>query len=136
MGLLAPLFGPFTGLAARLLGWGLAALAVWGAVHVWQMRLRQEGYDRAAQAYAAEADAQASRNRARARAAEVRYIERERVRVEYFEQAKTEVHDATADLARCVLNDGAVRLLNDAAARAREDRPAARAAGEQVPDTP
>lgn len=77
--------------------------------------------------------AQAERNRELQRAAETRYTVQAEVRDRFITITQKEVHHATDNLAGCVLRPDAVRLLNDAATCAREDRPAACGTGERVP---
>lgn len=97
----------------------VAALLIgWHRLTAYHERI---GYERAQAECAAAALAQREANRARADAAQVRYVERERVRVETITETITEVRDATPHLADCRLGTGAVRLLNDAAASAAAD---------------
>jgi len=65
------------------------------------------------------------RNRSTALTAEKIYIDRERVRTEFLVTTQKEVINETANLATCKLDPGDIRVLNDAANRIREDRPAA-----------
>jgi hypothetical protein len=65
------------------------------------------------------------RNRTTALTAEKIYIDRERVRTEFLVTTQKEVINETANLATCALDAGDIRVLNAAANRIREDRPAA-----------
>lgn len=79
------------------------------------------------------ADAQAERNRELQRAAEKRYVVQAGVRDRFIVQTVREVRHATVHLATCPVGADGVRLLNDAAACAREDRPATCGADASVP---
>jgi hypothetical protein len=64
------------------------------------------------------------RNRTTALTAEKIYIDREKVRTEFLVTTQKEVINETANLATCALDAGDIRVLNAAANRIREDRPA------------
>ena len=75
------------------------------------------------------------RNRTTALTAEKIYIDRERVRTEFLVTTMKEVTHETANLATCALDAGDVGLLNAAAHRAFENRPAAAGADNALPTT-
>jgi hypothetical protein len=75
------------------------------------------------------------RNRTTALQAEKVYIDRERVRTEFLVSTQKEVIYETANLATCALDAGDVGLLNAAANRIREDRPAAANPDNAMPAT-
>jgi hypothetical protein len=60
-------------------------------------------------------------NRDKARSAEVRYVDRERVRVETITEILKELPNETANLESCRLDAGDIGLLNKAARTAREN---------------
>ena len=93
---------------------------------------QQIGYDRAQAEYTANAEKQRTTNQDTARAVEVRYVDREVVRLEYITKIEKELQHETQNLAACTVTDGAVRLLNDARDCASQDRPTPCGAGEQV----
>jgi hypothetical protein len=64
---------------------------------------------------------QQDENREKARAVEVRYVDRERVRVETITEILKEIPNETANLERCRLDAGDIGLLNEAARTAREN---------------
>mgnify|MGYP001573557562 CR=1 FL=1 len=66
------------------------------------------------------------------RAAELRYTVKAETRDRFITKTLTEVRYVTQHLVSCPLGAPAVRVLNDAAACAREDRPASCGAGEPV----
>jgi coenzyme F420-reducing hydrogenase delta subunit len=75
------------------------------------------------------------RNRATALTAEKIYIDRERIRTEFLVTTQKEVINETANLATCALDAGDIRVLNAAANRIREDRPAAANPDNALPAT-
>lgn len=91
------------------------------------------GYERAHAEYAESVRIQRERNLELQRAAEKRYTVQAGVREEFITQTIKEVRYVTQTMASCPVPDAARRLFNDAAACAREDRPAACGAGEPVP---
>lgn len=120
-------------LSTRLIVLGvLAALAV-GAWFRLTAHYEGIGYARAQGEARQVAEAQAERNRELQRAAEKRYTVQAEVRERVITETIVEVRHATASLASCPVPEPARRLLNDAAACAREDRPAACGTGEPVP---
>ena len=60
-------------------------------------------------------------NRDAARAAEVRYVDREKIRVEYLTTTKEELRHESQNLESCRLDAGDISLLNKAAGAARQD---------------
>lgn len=76
------------------------------------------------------AELQRETNRGAAREAEVQYVERTVYRDKFITKIETEIRHVAAPLASCPLPDGLVRMLNDAAACAAEDRPATCGAGD------
>lgn len=111
-------------IAAKIVAAGLLVLALISAFwKVWHSA-DQAGYERAQIECQKAADAQREANRQAAHESE----KKESVRVVYRDRVITkivkEARDATAPLASCPVPDGAIRMLNDAAQRAREDRPA------------
>ena len=60
-------------------------------------------------------------NRETARAAEVRYVDREKIRVEYLTTTKEELRNESQNLESCRLDAGDISLLNKAAGAARQD---------------
>lgn len=75
------------------------------------------------------------RNRTTALTAEKIYIDRERVRTEFLVTTQKEVIRETENLATCQLDPGDIRVLNAAANRVREDRPAAAGTDNAMPVT-
>jgi leucyl aminopeptidase (aminopeptidase T) len=90
----------------------LAILA--GLWKVWHTA-DKAGYERAQAEAQAVATAQAQRNAELMRAAELRYTVMQPVREKLITQTLTEVRYVTTNLAACVLEPDAVRMLNDAA---------------------
>jgi hypothetical protein len=60
-------------------------------------------------------------NRDTARKAEIRYVDREIVRIEYLTATKEELRHETTNLESCRLDAGDISLLNKAAGAARQD---------------
>jgi hypothetical protein len=75
------------------------------------------------------------RNRSTALQAEIRYVQKETFRIATVRETLREVNHETANLATCALDAGDVRVLNAAANRIREDRPAAAGADNALPTT-
>lgn len=109
------------------------AAAWWKFEHALNAR-EARGYARAQQEAKEVADAQAQRNRDLQRAAELRYTVQTEARDRFITKTVTEVRYATQPLAACPVPVDAVRLLNDAATCASENRPASCGAGEQMRD--
>lgn len=112
--------------------------ATWKVYHT----IDKGGYDRAARECAAEREAanekareSRERNRTTALTAEKIYIDRERVRTEFLVTTQKEVIRETENLATCQLDPGDIRVLNAAAHRAFENRPAAAGADNAMPAT-
>jgi hypothetical protein len=61
------------------------------------------------------------RNRETARKAEIRYVDRDKLRVETITEIIRELPNETANLRSCRLDAGDVRLLNEAASTASKD---------------
>ena len=121
-------------LQARIIGTViLAALLIAGW---WRLTAYYDnrGYQRAVQEADVATRAQQERNRELQRAAEKRYVVQTEVREQFIVETIKEVRYVTRNLASCQLEPDAVRLLNAAAACAREDRPASCGAHDQVPD--
>lgn len=121
-----------TSLLIRL---GLAAAAVAGAVAAyawWAGELREEGRAEVRAEMAAAVAAQEARNRELQRAAEKRYVVAAEIRERVIVETIVEVRHAAQDLAACPVPDRARRLLNDAAACARDGSAAACGADQPV----
>lgn len=108
-----------------------AALLVAGLERTQVLKARAETAD-ARQALAdyrlaseQQAERQREANRGRAAGAEVRYVTQTVYRDRIITKTLKELPDAAAPLAACPVPADAVRLLNAAAACAREDRPSA-----------
>lgn len=120
----------------------IGAVVIVGGVILWNGYIGGErreadaaGYKRALDEARIVADAQAERNRELQRMAERRYVVQAGVRDRFIVQTVTEVRHATVHLASCPVGADGVRLLNDAAACAREDRPATCGADGPMPST-
>jgi hypothetical protein len=113
----------------------IAAAAVF-AVHRYNEGLRAEGRAEVRAEVAAAAARQHQANADTAQKAQGEYIERERIRVVTVRETLTEVQNETQNLAACALDAGDVRVLNAAAHRALEDRPAAADPGQPLPAAP
>lgn len=74
-------------------------------------------------------------NRANARAAELQQVAQTVYRDRFITQTITEIRHVTDPLAACPVPPDAVRMLNDAAACARSDRPASCGSGQPVPSS-
>lgn len=117
---------------ARLVLAGLVLAGI--AAGLWWDRQRlaradAEGYERRRVEEMVAAELQRESNRAAAREAEATYTAAAQVRERIIVETITEVRHATAPVADCVLPADARQLLNDAASRAGEDRPAPGGAG-------
>ena len=113
----------------------LAAAATY-AVHRYNESLREEGRAEVRAEVAAATDRQHQANADAAQKVQIEYIERERIRVVTVRETLTEVNNETQNLAACALDAGDVRVLNAAAHRAIEDRPAPADPGQPLPATP
>lgn len=113
-------------LCAALIG-GVA----WG-VHSYNESLREEGRGEVRTAMNEQMQAQRDRNIELQRAAEKKYTVAAEVRDRFITRTVTEVRNATVSLASCPVGADAVRLLNNAARCAGEDRPASCGAGDEV----
>ncbi|MBB1601902.1 hypothetical protein [Variovorax sp. UMC13] len=82
------------------------------------------GYARSQAEYAAAAELQRESNRGRAHQAEVKEAAQTVYRDRYITRTVKEIEYVTQDLAACPVPPAAVRMLNDAAKCASEDRPA------------
>jgi hypothetical protein len=60
-------------------------------------------------------------NRETARNAEIRYVDREKVRTEYLTTTQKELRDESKNLESCLLDAGDIGLLNSAANSTREN---------------
>ena len=105
----------------------LLVLAALAAAGWWRLTAYYDarGYARAQAEGRAAADDQAQRIRELQRAAEIRYTVAAQARDQFIVTTVREVHRETAHLDACPVGPGAVRVLNDAAACARQDRSAA-----------
>jgi hypothetical protein len=106
------------------------SVAAVGGYKWWEYRTEQAAALAERQRLEHVADLQREANRARSRAAETAYAERVIYRDRFITRTKIEVRHATADLSLCRLNDDAIRLLNDAAECAADDRGPACVAGD------
>lgn len=120
-------------LTAKLVALGLVLLAM--AAGVWKVlhNADRAGYARAQAEYQARAELQREVNRGRAGDAERKEAAQTVVRTRYITRIVKELDHAAQDLASCPLPPAVGRLLNDAAACAREDRPASCGAGDGLP---
>ncbi len=112
-------------LLSRIVLAGCVALAALGGWWRLTAYYDSRGYARAQAEGMAAADAQAQRMRELQRAAELRYTVAAQSRERFIVTTVREVHRETAHLDACPVGPAAVRLLNDAAACARQDRSAA-----------
>lgn len=111
-------------LTSKLVALGLVVLAI--AAGIWKIwhTADKAGYDRSQREYAAAAEKQREANRATAGKAEKKEAARVVYRDRVITKTVTEVRDASAPLAACPLPAGAIRVYNDTARRASEERPA------------
>lgn len=120
-------------LTAKLVALGVLALALlagaWKVYHA----IDKAGYSRAQAEYQAAAELQRETNRGRARVAEEKQATQTVYRDRYITRIVKEIDHAAQDLDRCPVPAGAVRLLNDAAQCASEDRCPTGGAGDGVP---
>jgi nitrogen fixation protein FixH len=114
---------------------GIAALAVALAAGAWRLwhAIDQAGYTRAQTEYQAAAEFQRESNRGRSRQAEEKQATQTVYRDRYIYRATKELDHASQDLASHPLPAAAIRLLNDAAGCADEDRCPTGGAGDGVP---
>lgn len=121
-------------LTAKLVALGVLAFALlagaWKVYHA----IDKAGYVRAQTEYQAAAEFQRESNRGRARAAEEKQATQTVYRDRYITRIVKEIDRASQDLARCPVPPAAVRLLNDAAKCAGEDRPPSCGVDDSVPD--
>lgn len=117
--------------AGRLLlaNWKLVLVAALLAAAFFYVRhLEREadaaGYARSQAEYAAAAELQRESNRGRAHQAEVKEAAQTVYRDRYITKTVKEIQYVTREMASCPVSPAAVRLLNDAAKCASEDRPA------------
>ncbi len=92
-----------------------------------------QGYERSQAEYQARAELQRETNRGRARVAEEKHAARTVYRDRFITNTVKEIRDVPSDGTGCLVAPRVVRLLNDAAACAREDRPGACSVHELVP---
>lgn len=120
-------------LTAKLVALGLVVLALLaGGWKFWHSAGRA-GYTRAQAEYQAAAEFQRESNRGRARQAEEKQATQTVYRDRYIYRTTKELDHASQDLDRCPVPPVAMRLLNDAARCAEQDRPASCGAGDGVP---
>lgn len=120
-------------LTAKLVALGVLALALlagaWKVYHA----IDKAGYTRAQAEYQAAAELRRETNRGLARAAEEKQAVQTVYRDRYITRTVKELDHAAQDLNRCPVPLPAVRLFNDAARCADEDRPASCGAGDGMP---
>ena len=120
-------------LTAKLVALGVIALAlVAGFWKLWHTADRS-GYERSQAEYQARAELQRETNRGRARVAEEKHAAQAVYRDRFITKTVKEIRDVPTDGTGCLVAPRVVRLLNDAAACAREDRPSACSVHESVP---
>jgi len=120
--------------------WLAVAIAIALAASHW--RAYKQGEKSAAlecsierQAAAEQARERREANQARAREVEIKFVDREKIRVETVTKIVTEVRDETSNLASCKLDAGDIRMLNAAANSGSKDRPAANHPDASLPNT-
>jgi type II secretory pathway pseudopilin PulG len=120
-------------MTAKLVALGVIVLALlagaWKVYHA----IDKAGYTRAQAEYQAAAEAQRESNRGRTRVAEEKQAAQTIYRDRYITRTVKELDHAAQDLARCPVPAAAVRLLNDAARCAEQDRCPTGGAGDGVP---
>lgn len=120
-------------LAAKLAVLGMIVIALcagaWKILH----DADRAGYQRAQQEYQASAELQREANRGRSHDAEQKHATQTVYRDRYITRIVKEIDREATSLASCPLPPAVGRLLNDAAACAREDRPASCGAGDGLP---
>ncbi|WP_431107563.1 hypothetical protein [Variovorax paradoxus] len=120
-------------LSAKLVALGLIVLAlVAGFWKLWHTADRG-GYERSQAEYQARAELQRETNRGRARVAEEKHAAQTVHRDRFISKTVKEIRDVPSDGTGCLVAPRVVRLLNDAAACAREDRPSACSVHEPLP---
>lgn len=106
----------------------VACAALLAGAVFWVQHLERQadaaGYARSQAEYAAAAELQRESNRGRAHLVEVKEAAQTVYRDRYITRIVKEIEYVTQDLAACPVPPAAVRLLNDAAKCASEDRPA------------
>jgi len=120
-------------LTAKLVALGLVLLAL--AAGAWKILhdADRAGYARAQAEYQARAELQREANRGRAGDAERKQAAQTITHTRYITRIVKEIDREATSLASCPLPPAVGRLLNDAAACAREDRPASCGAGDGLP---
>lgn len=107
------------------------ALAVAGYFW-WQHRVEEKALIAERARVEHQAEVQRTANRSRSYDAEQRQAAQTVYRDKFITKTLTEIRYVTQNLAACVLEPDAVRMLNDASKCASEDRPSACAAGDAV----
>ncbi|MET3915165.1 hypothetical protein ABID97_001947 [Variovorax sp. OAS795] len=119
-------------LTAKLVAVGLVVLAlIAGFWKLWHTADRA-GYDRSQAEYQARAELQRESNRGRARVAEEKHAAQTVYRDRFITKTVKEIRDVPSSGTGCLVAPRVVRLLNGAAACAREDRPGACSVHEPV----
>lgn len=98
----------------------------------WANRVEQQALVEERARVEHQAEVQRTANRSRARDAELRQIAQTVYRDRFLTKTTTDIRYVTQNLAACVLEPAAVRMLNDAAQCAAEDRSAACGVGDAV----
>lgn len=111
---------------------GIAVAAVAGYFW-WAHRVETKALEGERARVEHQAELQRTANRARSRDAEQRQAWQAVYRDKFITKTLTEIRYVTQNLAACVLDPRAVRMLNDTAKCASEDRPASCGAGDAVP---
>lgn len=101
----------------------------------WVYRIEQQALTEERARVEHQAELQRTANRSRSSEAEQRQAGQTVYRDRFLTKTIVEVRHATQNLAACPVSDDAVRMLNDAAKCASEDRPASCAAGDAVRQT-
>jgi len=120
-------------LTAKLIALGVLVLALVAGAWKIHHAIDKAGYTRAQAEYQAAAELRRESNRGRSRAAEEKQAVQTVYRDRYITRTTKEIDHAAKDLARCPVPAAAVRVLNDAARCANEDRPASCGAGDGLP---
>lgn len=106
----------------------VACAALLAGAVFWVQHLERQadaaGYARSQAEYASAAELQRESNRGRAHQAEVKEAAQTVYRDRYITRTVKEIEYVTQNLAACPVPPAAVRMLNDAAKCASEDRPA------------
>lgn len=121
----ALLFNRFTAAALALV---LAAAAyLW-----WSSSIKREALEAERLRIEHQAEMQRTANRSRSRDAEQRHAATSTYRDRYITRTITKIRYVTQNLAACTLSPDAIRMLNDVAKCAEDDRPASCASGDPV----